>query len=87
MLMAAKKASPFSSASFFSRPGKGRTVTKYRKSQIVFSQGAPGDAVYYLQKGKLKVTVVSNRGKEAAAVPDVVVSTQLKKLGGQLTSG
>jgi CRP-like cAMP-binding protein len=67
MLMAAKKASPFSSASFFSRPGKGRTVTKYRKSQIVFSQGAPGDAVYYLQKGKLKVTVVSNRGKEAVA--------------------
>jgi len=67
MLMAAKKASPFSTASFFARPGKGRTVTKYRKSQIVFSQGAPGDAVYYLQKGKLKVTVVSNRGKEAVA--------------------
>jgi len=38
---------------------------KYRKGQVVFSQGDAGDAVFYVQKGKVKVTVVSERGKEA----------------------
>ena len=38
---------------------------KYRKGQIVFSQGDPADAVFYIQKGKVKVTVVSEQGKEA----------------------
>ena len=38
---------------------------RYRKNQIIFSQGDPADAVFYVQKGKLKVTVVSDRGKEA----------------------
>ena len=35
------------------------------KDQIVFSQGDPADAVFYIQKGKIKLTVVSERGKEA----------------------
>ena len=38
---------------------------KYQKDQIVFSQGDPADAVFYIQKGKIKLTVVSERGKEA----------------------
>ena len=38
---------------------------KYRKGQVVFSQGDAGDAVFYVQKGKVKVTVVSEQGKEA----------------------
>jgi len=63
----AKQAAPSSAASFLAQPGNGHTVTKYRKDQIVFSQGDPADAVYYVQKGKLKVTVVSDRGKEAVA--------------------
>jgi CRP/FNR family cyclic AMP-dependent transcriptional regulator len=41
------------------------STTRYRKKQIVFSQGDVADAIYYVQKGKLKVTVVSGRGKEA----------------------
>jgi CRP-like cAMP-binding protein len=45
--------------------GEGRSIGKYRKDQIVFSQGEPADAVFYLQKGKVKVTVVSEQGKEA----------------------
>jgi CRP-like cAMP-binding protein len=65
--MATKQASAFSTAAFLAKPGKGRTITKYRKNEVVFSQGALADEVYYLQKGKLKVTVVSDRGKEAVA--------------------
>jgi CRP/FNR family cyclic AMP-dependent transcriptional regulator len=47
--------------------GKGRSITKYLKNQVIFSQGDAADAVFHIQKGKLKVTVVSNRGKEAVA--------------------
>jgi CRP/FNR family cyclic AMP-dependent transcriptional regulator len=65
--MATKRTPPFSPASFLAQPGKGRSITKYRKNQIVFSQGDLADAVFYVQKGKLKVTVVSDRGKEAVA--------------------
>jgi CRP-like cAMP-binding protein len=52
-------------ASFLVQPGKGRGIVRYRKNQIVFSQGDPADAVFYVRKGKLRATVVSERGKEA----------------------
>ncbi len=47
--------------------GKGRSITKYLKNQVIFSQGDAADAVFHIQKGKLKVTAVSDRGKEAVA--------------------
>jgi CRP-like cAMP-binding protein len=50
---------------FLARIGEGRSIAKYRKGQIVFSQGEPADSVFYIQKGKVKVTVVSKQGKEA----------------------
>jgi len=53
--------------SFLAQNDQGRTIGRYRKDQIVFSQGDPADAVFYVQKGKLKITVVSERGKEAVA--------------------
>ena len=43
----------------------GRSISKYRKNQTVFSQGSSADAVFYIQKGKVKITVVSEQGKEA----------------------
>ncbi|MGC2077896.1 MAG: Crp/Fnr family transcriptional regulator [Xanthobacteraceae bacterium] len=43
----------------------GRTISKYRKGQTLFSQGSPADAVFYIRKGKVKITVVSEQGKEA----------------------
>ena len=43
----------------------GRTVAFYRRNQIVFSQGQPADAVFYIQQGQVKLTVRSQRGKEA----------------------
>jgi CRP/FNR family cyclic AMP-dependent transcriptional regulator len=65
--MAIKRSPAFSLISFLAEPGKGRSTTKYRKDQIIFSQGDSADAVFYVQKGKLKVAVVSDRGKEAVA--------------------
>ena len=50
---------------FLAKVGDGKTISKYRKDQIVFSQGAIADAVSYIQSGKIKLTVVSERGKEA----------------------
>ena len=63
--MATKRKLPFDPKSFLAKVGEGRTISKYGKDQIVFSQGEAADAVFYIQKGKVKVTVVSDRGKEA----------------------
>ena len=45
--------------------GEGRSVMPYRKKEVIFSQGDPGDAVFYIQNGKVKLTVFSAQGKEA----------------------
>jgi CRP/FNR family transcriptional regulator, cyclic AMP receptor protein len=63
--MATEPQRSFDTKSFLAHVGDGRSVGKYRKGQVVFSQGDPGDAVFYIQKGKAKLTVVSERGKEA----------------------
>src|SRR4029078_3817741 len=63
----AKKAKtiPFDSKVFLATVNGGRSISKYRMNQEVFSQGTPADAVFYILKGKVKVTVVSEQGKEA----------------------
>jgi CRP/FNR family transcriptional regulator, cyclic AMP receptor protein len=43
----------------------GRTILKYEKGQTIFAQGASSDAVFYIRKGKVKITVLSRQGKEA----------------------
>jgi len=63
--MAIRPRPSFDPKSFLAKVGEGRTIGKYRKDQIVFSQGNPADAVFYIQKGKAKVTVISDQGKEA----------------------
>ena len=63
--MATKRRASFSPKAFLAKVGEGRSIGTYRKGQIVFSQGDPADAVFYIQKGKVKVTVVSEQGKEA----------------------
>jgi CRP/FNR family transcriptional regulator, cyclic AMP receptor protein len=42
-----------------------RNPSNYRKGQIVFAQGDPADSVFFIQRGRLKLTVVSGQGKEA----------------------
>jgi CRP/FNR family transcriptional regulator, cyclic AMP receptor protein len=55
----------FDPAIFLETVAKGRTVSTYQKKQILFAQGAAADAVFYIQKGKVKVAVLSKQGKEA----------------------
>jgi CRP/FNR family cyclic AMP-dependent transcriptional regulator len=45
--------------------GEGRTNADYRKNHLLYTQGDPADAIFYLQHGTVKVTVVSQHGKEA----------------------
>jgi CRP/FNR family cyclic AMP-dependent transcriptional regulator len=63
--MKSKGKLPFDPRRFLAKVGKGKTISKYRKDQIVFSQGQVADAVFYIQQGKVKLTVVSEQGKEA----------------------
>jgi len=60
-----RKTAAFDPEAFLEKTGVGRTLVELKKNQVLFSQGEPADAVYYLQKGNLKLTVVSQRGKEA----------------------
>jgi CRP/FNR family transcriptional regulator, cyclic AMP receptor protein len=50
---------------FLTKVGEGKTLSRYGKDQVVFSQGEVADAVFYVQQGKIKLTVVSEQGKEA----------------------
>lgn len=50
---------------FLKKTGVGRTLIDLKKNDVLFSQGDPADAVFYLQKGSVKLTVLSERGKEA----------------------
>src|SRR3984957_11181666 len=56
---------PFDPKAVLSKVKGGRTMSEYPKNSIVFSQGEPADAVFYIQRGKIKLTVISERGKEA----------------------
>jgi CRP-like cAMP-binding protein len=55
----------FTSARFLAHAGLGRTIIELDAKDTFFSQGDPADAVFYLQTGRAKLTVVSGRGKEA----------------------
>ena len=63
--MKRKAKPPFDSKTFLAKANVGRSISKYRKNQIVFSQGDPADSVFYIRDGKVKVTVISEQGKEA----------------------
>jgi len=55
----------FDPNAFLGRSVPGMTVEKYRKNQKIFSQGEPADSLFFIQKGKVKITVLSEHGKEA----------------------
>ncbi|WP_426613824.1 Crp/Fnr family transcriptional regulator [Bradyrhizobium sp. McL0616] len=63
--MAKAKKQPFNVKVFLNTVDGGRTVATYRKDQKVFSQGDPADSVFFIQRGRVKVYVVSDEGKEA----------------------
>jgi CRP/FNR family cyclic AMP-dependent transcriptional regulator len=55
----------FDAKAFLTKVGTGRSVSVYRKKQVVFVQGDPADAVFYVERGQIKLTVVSEQGKSA----------------------
>jgi CRP-like cAMP-binding protein len=54
--------------SLLAKIGRGRSVLNYRKDHIIFAQGEPADAVFYIAKGRVKTTVISPQGKEAVPI-------------------
>jgi CRP-like cAMP-binding protein len=64
-VVAAKKISKFDTKTFLSTINGGRKIEAFPKKKTIFAQGDLSDAVFYLQKGKVKLTVVSKIGKEA----------------------
>jgi CRP/FNR family cyclic AMP-dependent transcriptional regulator len=55
----------FDAKVFIAKVGAGKTILEFQKNQHVFEQGDVADTVFYLQKGKVKLTVLSEQGKEA----------------------
>ena len=60
-----KKKLGFLPEKFLSEVGKGRTLAAFDKGAVVFAQGEAANSIFYIQKGKVKLTVVSEQGKEA----------------------
>jgi CRP/FNR family transcriptional regulator, cyclic AMP receptor protein len=63
--MQSQKITHFDPEAFLSQSGVGRRMIEIEKKHGIFSQGDRADAVFYIQKGRVKLTVVSGRGKEA----------------------
>ena len=61
----AAKKSGFNPKVFLAKVGTGKTISNYRKDQVIFSQGDIADTVFYVQKGKVKIVVLRTcrRGK------------------------
>ena len=55
----------FDPKAFLAKVGEGKTIVEYLKDQVVFAQGDMADTIYYIQRGRLKVVVISEQGKEA----------------------
>ncbi len=64
-VVAAKKLSKFDTKTFLSTIDGGRQIAAFSKKQAIFVQGDSSDAVFYIQKGKVRLTVVSKSGQEA----------------------
>jgi CRP/FNR family transcriptional regulator, cyclic AMP receptor protein len=63
--MGSKQKPPFDLQALLANANGGRTISTYRINQMVFSQGEPADSIFYIQEGKVKLTVLSEQGKEA----------------------
>ncbi|MDB5486373.1 MAG: Crp/Fnr family transcriptional regulator [Reyranella sp.] len=62
----AKKVLPsFDPQAFLATVSRGRTVEQHRKNGVIFRQTMPADAVFYVQRGRIKIVVTSKQGKEA----------------------
>ena len=64
-MLAPSEKSRFDPKSFLAKAGKDRTIASYKKNSPIFSQGGPADAVFYIRKSKVKITVLSKRGVQS----------------------
>jgi CRP/FNR family transcriptional regulator, cyclic AMP receptor protein len=55
----------FDPKEFLAKVGEGKTIVDFRENEIVFAQGDAANTVFYIQKGRVKVVVLSEQGKEA----------------------
>ena len=62
---ASKRTLPLNGKAILTRVSEGKSVSSYGRKQVIFSQGDPADSVFYVQNGRVKLTVVSKQGKEA----------------------
>ena len=63
--MGRKQTAAFDAKAFLTKASEGRSLSAYRRKQVIFAQGDPADAVFYLERGQVKLTVVSDQGKSA----------------------
>ena len=63
--MTAKKSKPVDWESLLSKLSRGKTLVEYGANRNIFRQGEPADSVFYLRRGKVKLSVTSRQGKEA----------------------
>lgn len=64
-MMAKANQRAFDPKAFLAKVGEGKTIVEYLKDQVIFAQGDVADTIYYIQRGRLKVVVISEQGKEA----------------------
>jgi CRP-like cAMP-binding protein len=65
MLMPRKRLKTFDPQTFLATVGRGKITLSIGKKKVIFSQGDAADAAFYIQEGKVKLTVISHQGKEA----------------------
>ena len=63
--MGSRTASLFDPKEFLAKADGGRTISRYQTNQTVFAQGDPANSVFYINEGKVKITIISAQGKEA----------------------
>jgi len=84
--MGEPKTIAFDTVDFLAKAGLGRRIVELNPREAFFSQGHPADSIFYLQKGRAKLTVVSSNGKEATVslltVGDFVGEESLASVGG-----
>jgi len=66
--MASKTSAGFTPTAFLKHAGPGKTIRAYRDKEVIYSQGSPADAVFYVQSGLVKLTIVSKRGRKKAVL-------------------
>ena len=63
--MRSRPTAPFDAKTFLATSGRHHSIKKFAKGEIIFAQGDQADEIFYIKEGKVKITVVSSRGKEA----------------------